>query len=155
MSEEVSGALPSLISLTVSVDVKPYVLLLSSKHQLTNSCRLLALSSTTLFADVPPIFFLLLLLTGGRTDNTDEASDEIEEDKPRGICCKYQITGKAYNACSKMSCLSVKTFLLSSSAEVKTVLLAVQGKNKRLKQQTCFSRFQLFELCMIIVFTIR
>ena len=95
------------------------------------------------------------LLTGGRTDNTDEASDEIEEDKPRGICCKYQITGKAYNACSKMSCLSVKTFPLSSSAEVKTVLLAVQGKNKRLKQQTCFSRFQLFELCMIIVFTIR
>ena len=28
VSEEVSGALPSLISLTVSVDVKPYVLLL-------------------------------------------------------------------------------------------------------------------------------
>ena len=27
MSEEVSGALPSLISLMVSVDVKPYVLL--------------------------------------------------------------------------------------------------------------------------------
>ena len=27
MSEEVSGALPSLISLTVSVDVKPYLLL--------------------------------------------------------------------------------------------------------------------------------
>ena len=29
MSEEVSGALPSLISLMVSVDVKPYVLLLN------------------------------------------------------------------------------------------------------------------------------
>ena len=31
MSEEVSGALPSLISLMVSVDVKPHVLLDESK----------------------------------------------------------------------------------------------------------------------------
>ena len=36
MSEEVSGALPSLISLTVSVDVKPYVLLLL-RHKQVNT----------------------------------------------------------------------------------------------------------------------
>ena len=39
VSEEVSGALPSLISLMVSVDVKPYVLLLLENFALS-SCIL-------------------------------------------------------------------------------------------------------------------
>ena len=44
VSEEVSGALPSLISLTVSVDVKPYVLLLLPVFSAGVPCEQLVLA---------------------------------------------------------------------------------------------------------------
>ena len=62
VSEEVSGALPSLISLMVSVDVKPYVLLLlvDASPAARQSVILIFIEPMSIFVFLSPSLFFFL-----------------------------------------------------------------------------------------------